>query len=143
MKMPVIGVLALTVAASLAGQVPAPAAFERLKGLTGTWEATGPSGESIRVIYQVISGGTAVLERVVGVAEHGPEGMTSVFYLVGDRLALAHFCSGGNQPRLLSSALAGDTLRFALIPESIANPAEGHIHAVEFRFSSNSRLDTE
>lgn len=112
---------------------PAGAGFQRLKALAGEWETVGPDGVLVRVVYEVVSGGTAVLERVLG-AEHGESGMMSIFYLSGDRLAMSHFCTAGNQPRFESPGLDGTSLTFALVPTSLADLTTGHIHQVAFRF---------
>ncbi len=119
----------------------AAATFERLKSLVGEWETVAPGGERIRVEYQLVSGGTAVLERVVGPAEHGPAGMLSIYYLDGSRVGMSHFCSAANRPRFGSTS-AGDTVRFALVAGSLADSMAGHIHQVEFRFGGG-RLETE
>ena len=111
----------------------AVAGFQRLKALAGEWETTGPDGVPVRVVYEVVSDGTAVLERVLG-AEHGESGMMSMFYLSGDRLAMSHFCTAGNQPRFESSGLVGMGLTFTLVPSSVADLTAGHIHQVAFRF---------
>lgn len=131
------------VSAPGSAQTPAAAAFDRLKGLVGEWETKGPDGESVIVSYELASGGTAVIERVVGVAEHGPSGMTSLFHLSAGRLAVAHFCTAGNQPRFVADPTGGDTLRFALVPGSINDPNEGHIHEIQVRFRSGGVVETE
>ncbi|MFN0180452.1 MAG: hypothetical protein ACKVZ0_16760 [Gemmatimonadales bacterium] len=139
--------LAASVGVVIAGSASAqrPAAVEgldRLKALAGEWEAPGPDGGAVRVIYEVISGGTAVLERVMG-DEHGGAGMVSVYHLKGGRLAMSHFCTGGSQPRFESAGLAGDSLDFALEPESLSDPGRGHIHRVAFRFDGPARVTTD
>jgi hypothetical protein len=135
--------LSVVMAGAAAAQRPAAVeGFERLKALAGEWEAPGADGGSVRVIYEVISGGTAVLERVMG-DEHGGAGMVSIYHLKGDRLAMSHFCTGGNQPRFESPGLAGDDLRFALEPESLSDPGQGHIHHVAFRFGRGGRVATD
>lgn len=135
--------LVVVIAASAAAQRPAAVeGLERLKAMAGEWEAPGPDGGTVRVIYEVISGGTAVLERVMG-DEHGGAGMVSVYHLTGDRLAMSHFCTGGNQPRFESPGLAGNDLRFALEPASLSDRGQGHIHHVAFRFDGPGRVTTD
>jgi hypothetical protein len=135
-----VGVALGTPLSEASGQ-SAAATFERLKSLAGTWEISEPGAERVRIEYQLGSGGSAVLERVVGPAEHGPAGMISIFYLEGDRIGMSHFCTAGNQPRFGSTSV-GDTVRFALVAGSVADPAMGHIHEVEFRFGRDGQLET-
>ena len=61
-------------------------AFEKLKALQGRWEAS--MGEhSVITTYEVVSNGTAVLERVEG---HGVGSMITLYYVEGYHLALTH-----------------------------------------------------
>lgn len=135
-----IGLL-MGVSGSAAGQSSGVRAFDRLKTLVGDWETTNPDGERVTVSYELVSGGRAVLERVIG-REHGMSGMISIFHLDGDRLGVSHFCTAGNQPRFRAAQFAGDTVRFALVPESLGKTSEGHIHEIEFRFGDGSNLET-
>ena len=75
---------------TLAADNNASAAFERLKKLAGTWEATTPDGKSERVVYEVIANGTAVIERDA----HEGGTMETVYHLDGDKLG-CHFCESG------------------------------------------------
>lgn len=122
------------------GQVKGSALFERFKELAGEWVTPYPNGDTVTIRYELISGGTAVMERVLG-PEHGGAGMLSIYHAIGDGVAVSHFCTGGTQPRFRSSGV-GDTIRFQLDPASVAHPREGHIHSIEFRFLSGGALET-
>ncbi len=74
----------------------AAAAFARLKGLVGEWEANADVGKA-RLVYELTGGGSAVVERES--AENMPVMMT-VYHLDGNRLLLTHYCMAGNQPRM-------------------------------------------
>ena len=43
----------------------AGAAFEKLKGLAGTWQAVGTEGKK-RTTYELVASGSTLLERYVG-----------------------------------------------------------------------------
>src|SRR6185436_9114629 len=59
--------------------------FERLKALAGRWEASTTDEQNrplkAPVTYEVVSGGTTVLERIV----EGQSDMVSAFHIDGDR----------------------------------------------------------
>ena len=72
---------------------PSAIAFERLKGLAGTWEATEKgTSRKFTAEYKVTGGGNTLLE-VLG-------GMTTAYHLDNGTLLLTHFCGAGNQPRM-------------------------------------------
>ena len=74
----------------------ATAAFARLKGLAGEWQADLPQGKA-HLTYTVIAGGATLVERET--AANMPEMMT-MYHLDGKRLMLTHYCAAGNQPGL-------------------------------------------
>lgn len=112
----------------------AGAAFEKLRALAGTWTFTTGTDRG-RVSYELVSNGTAIIERVMN-EEHGETGMVSVIHLDGDRLILQHYCTSGNQPRLVSPGLEGDEIRFTFERASNLRSSEaGHIHGAVFAFA--------
>jgi hypothetical protein len=114
------------------GETRAAEAFEKIRALAGTWAFTTAADRGT-VSYEVVSNGTAVLERVVN-QEHGETGMVSVIFREGDRLVLQHYCASGNQPRLVSAGLEGDAIRFTFERGSNLAPGTGHIHGAVFEF---------
>jgi hypothetical protein len=72
---------------------PSDLAFERLKGLLGTWEATEKGTSRKFTAKYTMTGGGNVLLEVLG-------GMTTAYHLDKGRLVLTHFCGAGNQPRM-------------------------------------------
>lgn len=78
----------------------AAAAFDTLKSLAGKWRGEGIAGNersSVDLQYEVVSAGTAVMERLfVGT----PHEMITMYHRDGDRLVLTHYCSVGNQPSM-------------------------------------------
>jgi len=64
--------------------------FDRLKSRAGEWEATTTEGKT-RVVYQVISNGTALLETIVN------GNMVSVYHPDGDTTLMTHYCGAGSR----------------------------------------------
>jgi hypothetical protein len=72
---------------------PSDLAFERLKGLLGTWEATEKgTSRKFTAEYTVTGGGSVVMEVL--------SGMTTAYHLDKGTLVLTHYCGAGNQPRM-------------------------------------------
>jgi hypothetical protein len=124
-----MSMLAAFPAATVAQQhamAPSPA-FEQLKPLLGEWEGRSPTGQPYHVSYQLVSGGTALLERLNMGDE--PE-MLTVYTPDGDRLAVTHFCSAGNQPRMRTEPVTGAMQRFSFSfvgATNLATPSAGHM----------------
>jgi len=120
----------------------ASAAFDRLKKLAGTWEATTPDGKSERVVYEVIANGTAVIERDA----HEGGTMETVYHLDGDKLVLEHYCMAGNQPRMRASVYNPKTgeLAFDFVGvENLSTPNAGYMHHAKFRFVDDNQFAAE
>lgn len=114
--------------------------FDRLKSLVGEWEAKAETGNSVRVSYKLISGGSALSEVLAPAGE--PE-MLTVYNLDGKHLMLTHYCSAGNQPRMraLPSAAGTPELRFAFLDATnLASPAEGHMQKLAIRFEDSDHF---
>ena len=115
--------------------------FERIKLLVGQWYLTGGNqlGRELElnsdepfVTYAESAGGHCVIEKLfVG----QPKEMTTVYYLDGDRLALAHYCSLGNQPHMVATPNGKDEISFELVKVgNMFNDNDLHIssHSLEF-----------
>jgi F0F1-type ATP synthase assembly protein I len=118
--------LALTAcAAAQAADASVPAtpqqAFEQLKGLQGDWQS--PDGVTIRV--RTTGGGTAVTETLF---PGTPQEMMSVYHMEGANLVLTHYCSGGNQPRMMLEDTQGGKLAFGYAGGSNIGADTSHIH---------------
>jgi len=79
-------------------------AWEKMKTLVGTWQTKAEEG-SATVTYQLVSGGTALMETVSYGKGHG---MVTMYTPEGNDIALTHYCEAGNQPRMRATGLAGD-----------------------------------
>ena len=119
--------------------IDAKAAFERLRGLTGEWQAKTDKG-TMRVSYEVIAGGTAVVERE---AMEGMPAMQTIYHLDGSRLLLTHYCMLGNQPRMEARAYDPESgeLKFEFLDATnLASPGALHMHDVTLHFVDADHL---
>src|SRR6185436_6239467 len=86
--------------------------FERMKSLAGTWKGKTDMGQGpveMTVEYRVISGGSAVEERIF---EGTPREMVTIYHDKNGKLALTHYCMLANRPAMLLESSDGKTLRF-------------------------------
>jgi len=123
-------------------QIDAKAAYARLGTLAGDWEADTSMGK-VRVSYELIAGGSALVER--DTMEHMPP-METVYYLDGNRLLLTHYCMLGNQPRLEARAYdakAGSLAFGFLDATNLASPAASHMHNATLRFVDDKHLKSD
>jgi hypothetical protein len=128
--------LAGTVAqASDKDDTSATAAFNKLKTLTGTWEAIGKNGK-VTSSYEVISNGSALVEHLKAPGEGE---MLTVYHLDGDHLVLTHYCTAGNQPNMQAEAYdpASGKIVFDFAGGgNLSDPNTGHMHNVAIKFAS-------
>ena len=126
------------------GKAPAPnAAFERLKGLAGTWDATmlAPDGEKTTVEYRVSANGTVVQETMfVG----APFEMINMYTVEGDTIVATHYCSGDNQPRLRLNAekSKGDQLVFDFVDVGGKN-TKSYINGLTMKFGADGKVEEQ
>lgn len=123
-------------AASAVTPSPAPAAgetaFARMLGLAGQWESVTAKGTVIRLTFEPISRGSALVERY----EAGTTVTQTVYHRDGQRLVLTHYCAQGNQPRLVAD-LDGpaDHLPFTFLDvTNLAGAGASRMVACEFTF---------
>ena len=107
-----------------------PAEFDKLKALVGTWKGTAKKGDKTLVVkntFELTSGGTALLEKI----GEGENQMISVYCAENGRLAMTHYCTVGNQPKMSLTKSTGDSLVFAMKgKEGIGSEKEMHMHAM-------------
>jgi hypothetical protein len=109
----------------------AKAKFATLVSLAGEWSgnATG-DGQTfpMAVRYRLTANGSVVEETLFPGTPHE---MVTMYHLDGDRLMLTHYCSAGNQPRMVAST-DGDakTLEFDFIDgTNMKSTNDMHMHA--------------
>jgi len=119
-----------TAATSSAKDMPKPktnASFEQLKSLAGEWEGASAEGNPVRLEYQVVSNGTALMERLHAA---GDVEMVTMYSPDGPRVAVTHYCSSGNQPQMRTEALAAGAQEFTfdfVRATNLESPAAGHM----------------
>ena len=99
---------------------PAEVSFDRIKALVGRWEGTG-FGQKVEVTYELASGGHSVVEKFAG--------MVSVYHVAGELLMMTHYCSSGNNPRMVAAPPKDhlDPIQFTFHDITNLKPGSGHI----------------
>ena len=119
------------------------AEFEKMKSLAGTWEGPNPmspDGKS-KVVYEVTSNGSAVLERF---GPGTPFEMVSVYHDEKGKLAMTHYCAIGNQPHLMLQSASGDQIKLVFAKNNVINPKkEDHMHSLTLTFVGHDELKQE
>lgn len=109
-------------------QTKGAGAIDQLKGLAGTWQTTARSGEKSESNIRVISNGTAVEETFNG---DGHSQMVTMYVPDGDKVALTHYCSMGNQPRMETATLEPGAKQFDFSfvgATNLASDSDPHMH---------------
>lgn len=116
------------------------AAFEKLKSLAGTWQATmlKPDGDKTSVVYRVTGSGSVVMETMFAGTDHE---MINMYTLNGDTIVATHYCSAGNQPvlRLNSAKSNGNELVFDYVSHT-GKATEPYIDGVTIRFQDDGKV---
>jgi hypothetical protein len=121
----------LLIAVAAHAQSPAKATdsgFDRLKILVGDWVATGEDGKPFTNNIRLVSNGTALQETFQTDQDNQ---MITMYSADGSRVALTHYCSMGNQPRMETPAVTGATDEFVFSFTGATNlptPDESHMH---------------
>ena len=140
--------LAALVVLMLPAPAPGPAnrdAAERIKALEGTWQGRSSKGWEDRVSFQVIAGGSCVVERSDFDAHPG-ETMLTMFHMDGGELMLTHYCVAKNQPRLRATEISPDlkTIVFTFRDATnLASRDQGHMDKAVFRFLDENRFTAQ
>jgi hypothetical protein len=102
--------------------------FDQLKPLVGEWDGQSAGAKAVHASYQLVSGGTALLERL---SMGGEAEMVTLYSPDGDRLAVTHYCSAGNQPHMRTEPVSGGVKQFSfgfVSATNLATPTAGHMH---------------
>lgn len=125
-------------------QNTATTAYERLKSLAGEWQAKLPNGKFHKVLYEVGPSGTILIETLQPPDEPP---MMSVYHIDGDKLAMTHYCSVGNQPRMSAAVQEGEeikTLNFEFRDISnLTKPSQGHMRSLVITFKDKDHMRHE
>jgi hypothetical protein len=139
-----VGAIAAGVWVARAGQQAKPAnGFEQLKTLVGEWQAKSPKGELFTTTIRLVSNGTALEETFQNSEDNQ---MVTLYYPDGNRLAMTHYCSAGNQPRMETAATTEDQKEFDFSFQGITNlpsPDSGHMHHLVIKIADNNHFSEE
>src|SRR5215475_1942343 len=117
-------------------------AFDQLKTLVGEWEGKTASGP-VKITYTLVSGGTALMERIQPANEAE---MITMYSADGDKIAVTHYCSEGNQPSMKTETLKGiaNKYSFSLISVSgLKSPDAGHMTGLVLTLVDKDHLKQE
>jgi len=115
------------------------AAFEKLISLVGEWEGTNSAG-AVKATYTLVSGGTALMERLQSTNE--PE-MITLYSLDGDHLMMTHYCSAGNQPQMKTATITelNGALTFqAYQITGLKSPDDAHMTGLTLKMPDNDHF---
>lgn len=113
--------------------------FDQLKTLVGEWE--GKNGT--KITYTLVSGGTALMERI---QPSGEAEMITMYSADGDKIAVTHYCSEGNQPSMKTETLKGiaNKYSFSLVSVSgLKSPDAGHMTGLVLTLVDKDHLKQE
>jgi hypothetical protein len=109
--------------------------FQRMKSLVGTWKGTTDMGEGpkeITVEYRLVSGGSALEERVFA---GSPKEMVTMYYDRKGKLGLTHYCMLGNRPGMALKSSDAKSIQFDFDPKcGVDAKSEMHMHALTITF---------
>jgi len=137
----VLALVAILAPLSLA-QTPnnATNTFHKIQALAGEWEAKDDSGEVSKTKFEVVAGGTAVLESLTMA---GMEEMLTLYSVDGDGIALVHFCPTNNQPRMRAIPASGDAKELVFSFQGATNLPDlsvGHQHKLVLEFTGPDQI---
>ena len=101
-------------------------AFDQLKALVGEWEGTN-GGSPTKITYTLVSGGTALMERMQPANEAE---MITMYSADGDKIVVTHYCSEGNQPSMKTETLKAKANKYSFTLVSVSglkSPDAGHM----------------
>lgn len=141
MRRYIFAIMIFTVACFLATDLLAQSnnVFEKLKALEGDWKDMR-DGHPVEINYKVMSGGSAMVETLM---PKGEPNMVTVYHLDGDKLMMTHYCSAGNQPRMLADVSSGeaDELNFEFIEATnLKSSTEGYMVGLKIVFDDRDHF---
>lgn len=117
--------------------------FEALKGLEGDWVSLGEdgrAGDEVVLSYRVAAGGHAVLSTEFPGTDHE---MITVYHRDGAGVAMTHYCSLGNRPRMVARSFAGRSAEFECAEGSELDAAGAkHVHRGRFVFHGEDEFES-
>lgn len=131
----------LTAANPVLAQENERSSFEDLKSLKGEWEGLNPEGNPVEVKYEVLSGGSIVMETLI--PQNEPT-MITVYHMDDGQLMMTHYCSAGNQPRMMAeiSPTGSGKLDFTFVDGTNLNTvSDGHMQSLSIIFKDRNHIE--
>jgi hypothetical protein len=122
-------------------------AFQRLMNLEGEWHGSSSDGaKELRLLYVVASKKSVVIEfyKHYFKNEEMEDEMVTVYHPDGDKLMLTHYCTLGNQPRMVAELEDedADVLRFSYVGATNLSHADClRMSGVAFKFYGNDSFE--
>lgn len=123
-----------------AAQTNANPGFDKMKTLLGEWDGKTTNGKAVQVSYRLVSNGTALMEALHPAEESE---MVTLYTADGEGVAVTHYCSANNQPRMRSAPASGDPqkLDFSFVgATNLTRPDVGHMHRLAVAFQDNDHF---
>jgi|HubBroStandDraft_6_1064221.scaffolds.fasta_scaffold393966_3 hypothetical protein len=137
-----VAALAMGIFAGRAGSQAKPAGgFDRLKTLVGEWNTTPENGKKFTSTIRFVSNSTALEETFDDGEKHNQ--MVTLYTADGDRVALTHFCSVGNQPRMETPGVTRDSNEFAFAftgATNLASTDDMHMHQMTLKIDDGDHF---
>jgi hypothetical protein len=137
------GLLAAGMLAVRAGsQTKAASGFDQMKALAGTWEATTSEGVTINTI-RLVSNRTAIEEIFQSKDGNMHTQMVTMYSPDGNRVAMTHYCSMGNQPHMETAAVNADQKEFDFVftgAGNLADPKGPHMHHMRLKIEDGDHF---
>lgn len=135
--------LSLAAAGQMPEHVKTNPGFEQLKSLAGKWERTNAEGKPVEASYEVASNGSVLMERVYPAGEAE---MVTMYSSNGDRLAMTHYCSSGNQPQMRTAPVSAASRKFTfdfVRATNLESPGEGHMGKLVISLEDHNHFTQE
>jgi hypothetical protein len=115
------------------------ATFEKIKQLTGEWQAPLDDNGTMVNIFRTFAYGTKVLAEEW---ENGRHITSTVFYMVGNELHADHFCDYKNEPRYKLEASANDPgiIEFKFLSATNLDKYPVHFHTTTWHLVDGDHL---
>ncbi|MBL4575199.1 MAG: hypothetical protein JKY51_03760 [Opitutaceae bacterium] len=117
--------------------------LEQLKALEGQWNADSSKmpGKTYLITYEVTSSGSAVIETLF---KGEPFEMITIYSDDEGTLAMNHFCSLKNQPRMKLESTSGNIVHFRYSGGTNIDPEiDAHMHALDLTIIDENTVQHE
>lgn len=107
--------------------------FDRLKTLVGEWDVTAPDAKPFVSSFRLVSNDTALEETFQNEKDRQ---MVTLYTADGERVALTHYCSIGNQPHMETPAVSSSANEFAfgfVSATNLASADDMHMHQMTLK----------